>query len=488
MTLLGTINIIGTGNELNNTLVGNGAFSTLYGAAGNDTLSAGNGDGTLYGDAGNDTLSGEGGTVTMFGGSDDDVYIVDSALDTINEDLNAGTDEVRASRNFSLGDNFENLTLTGTGDFTGTGNASNNIITGNSGNNILHGLGGSDSLVGGAGDDTYFFLSGELDPLDVITDTSGSDTIHVFESFDLAASGFQGLENVTIQDFNLSAYGNSEENVLTSIGSGNTLVGRNGSDTYVIDNASTVITELLDQGTDLVRSMVSYSLLQNVENLTLLGTDNINGTGNTLNNIITGNSGNNILDGGTGNDTLIGGNGDDTYVINATGDLVTEDDEFGGGYDEIMSSISTTLAFGVEKLSLTGTGNIDATGNRLNNWIVGNDGNNKLFGGLGRDTLTGGAGVDHFIYKIGDLGDPFISASREHSTIDFTQGVDKIVIENAGTITTYAQLQASGRVSTVSGNTMIGEAVGIFGFARNELTIQGLIPSQLSDSDFIFIA
>ena len=61
-----------------------------------------------------------------------------------------------------------------------------------------------------------------------------------------------------------------------------------------------------------------------MENLTLTGTAAINGTGNTLNNVLTGNSGNNVLDGGAGNDTMIGGLGNDTYVVNAAGDVVTE--------------------------------------------------------------------------------------------------------------------------------------------------------------------
>ena len=56
-----------------------------------------------------------------------------------------------------------------------------------------------------------------------------------------------------------------------------------------------------------MQSGVSYTLGTNVENLTLTGTGNINGTGNTLNNTLTGNTGDNVLNGGAGNDTLTGG-------------------------------------------------------------------------------------------------------------------------------------------------------------------------------------
>lgn len=96
-------------------------------------------------------------------------------------------------------------------------------------------------------------------------------------------------------------------------GSGNdTMYGGQGDDTYVVDSSGDVIVELLDEGTDAVRSTASsYTLPAEVENLTLVGTSNQNGTGNTLNNVITGNSLNNTLNGDLGNDTLIGGDGND---------------------------------------------------------------------------------------------------------------------------------------------------------------------------------
>jgi Ca2+-binding RTX toxin-like protein len=63
-----------------------------------------------------------------------------------------------------------------------------------------------------------------------------------------------------------------------------------------------------------VQSSITYTLGTNLENLILLGSGNINGTGNTVNNSLTGNAGNNTLDGGTGNDTMYGGLGNDTLV------------------------------------------------------------------------------------------------------------------------------------------------------------------------------
>ncbi|MBE9251918.1 calcium-binding protein, partial [Dolichospermum sp. LEGE 00240] len=93
-----------------------------------------------------------------------------------------------------------------------------------------------------------------------------------------------------------------------------TMIGGTGNDSYYVDNTADIITENLNEGTDVVFSSVTYTLTTNIENLTLQGTTAINGIGNNLNNIITGNTADNVLTGGLGNDTLIGGAGADTLI------------------------------------------------------------------------------------------------------------------------------------------------------------------------------
>ena len=93
------------------------------------------------------------------------------------------------------------------------------------------------------------------------------------------------------------------------------MVGGAGNDTYVVDNAGDVVSEAFNSGSDLVRSSITYTLGANLENLTLIGSTAINGTGNGLDNIIVGNTGNNMIKGGLGNDTLTGNVGQDGFVF-----------------------------------------------------------------------------------------------------------------------------------------------------------------------------
>jgi Ca2+-binding RTX toxin-like protein len=93
-----------------------------------------------------------------------------------------------------------------------------------------------------------------------------------------------------------------------------TFIGSTGNDTYIVNDSADVIVEKIQEGLDRVRSLVSYTLSDNVEQLILTGTNHINGLGNDGSNTLIGNSGNNLLQGLAGNDRIMGKGGNDTLI------------------------------------------------------------------------------------------------------------------------------------------------------------------------------
>jgi Ca2+-binding RTX toxin-like protein len=209
----------GTGNTLDNTLVGNDRANvlrgldgndTLWGGSGNDTLYGGNGQDRLYGGSGNDTLYGDVGSDTLDGGIGDDrmaggigndTYYVDSVNDVVIEgDLFGGVDRVVASVSETLDANVENLTLHPlAGAINGTGNALANAIGGNHSANTLSGLDGNDTLSGLGGNDRLLGGNGN----DVLAGGYGVDTLGGGAGQDRFQFGERGVANAdTITDFN----------------------------------------------------------------------------------------------------------------------------------------------------------------------------------------------------------------------------------------------------------------------------------------------
>ena len=338
---LGTASLQATGNSSANLLIGNAGNSTLNGAGGNDTLDGGQGV---------DSLS---------GGAGDDLYLIDDLKDAIVEAVNDGFDQVRSGFSYVLSANIESLEITGAAT-NGSGNELDNLLIGNASANVLDGKAGADTLQGGAGDDNYVvdnardkvveLASNGKDSVSASIDYALSDNLEVLTLLGTAAAG-------TGNDLANLMTGNAGANTLDGGAGADTMVGDEGDDRYVVDDAGDVITEFANQGIDTIASFASYAMgaqAANVENLTLLGDGDIDGTGNVGKNLITGNEGGNRLDGSGGADTMIGGKGDDGYVVDNAADVVTE--QAGDGMDSVRASVSFVLKANVEELDSDGFG------------------------------------------------------------------------------------------------------------------------------------
>jgi len=531
-TLDDTIN----GNALDNAINGLAGNDTIRAGNGADTLDGGSGDDALYGEAGDDILSGgqgndllDGGTGAdeMAGGAGDDIYVVDDAGDVVTEAAGEGTDLVRSSISYVMPDHVELVELTGNANIDATGNGLDNVLTGNAGDNHLQGLGGNDTLHGGDGNDLLEGGAGDdvlnggngIDELrgglgndlldggagaDTLIGGAGNDTYRVDDGGDvvveLSGEGTDTVES-TAYSYTLSdnieqlvlvessyAYegiagagsqtltGNSNGNRLDGGAGADTMIGGLGDDTYVVDQAGDVIVEYADEGIDTVESSISYTLGATLENLTLLGTANLNAAGNSGDNVIRGNAGNNQIVGGAGADTLYGGEGDDYYVAVSASDRVHE--YAGEGIDTIERVFETNLVLdaNVENLVL-GAGITTGNGNGLDNTITGNagdntlggwdgndvlhglDGNDNLFGGNGSDALYGGAGND---YLDGGAGVDYLEGGAGNDVYIVDDSND-VVIEAAGGGTDQVQTAASYTLSANIENLFLQGSAAIDG-------------------------
>lgn len=412
------------GGSGNDTILGNQANNVLDGGSGSDTLTGGLGNDTIIGGIGVDTcvigVTRVACTVTY-----DDItglFTLSSQLegiDTLNgiEFIQFLDETVMASS--LIGPDTSNPLLLSS---TPADNASTVAV----GANIV--LAFNESVVAGSGNITIYNSDGSVFSTIAANDTSkvtiSNGTVTVNPSSDLAAStayyvlvdstafqdtsgnAFAGITSETVLNFTTAApapvlptviNGNNSNNTLNGTSGADTINGLNGNDRlngldgndtlnggagydtmyggkgddiYIVDNTRDRVTENTGEGTDTVKSSVSYTLSSNVEYLTLTGSSAINGTGNSLGNLIIGNSGANKLYGNDGMDVLKGEGGNDT--------------------------------------------------------LSGGNGNDALFGGKGNDILAGGSGQDAFVF------DTALSASNNLDKItDFSVVDDYIALDNA---------------------------------------------------------
>ncbi len=337
-----------TGNKLNNYLQGSNRYDILDGAEGNDTIKAGDGNDIIFAGQGTDTID---------GGAGYDLVVSRTSVKLTDQ-------TIKGVENVDLLDYSAAVNATGT--------SANNLLSGNKFNNTLD---------GGAGDD-------------------------ILDGWYYSESKYGGVtyDKATVVD-------------PLKITGTDILYGGSGNDLYRIDSGEDKTREdAFNGGVDTVEFKgdiltPSYTLLAGVENLTMVG-NLTEGVGNELNNRIIsvttnvsvntlkGGYGDDYLDGGSGVDTYEGGYGDDTFVVDSQLEIIRE--IAGQGNDWVQSgnvtldlSTSTTW-FDIENARLTGTSNLNVTGQGSNNYLIGNGGSNFLDGKNGIDKLEGGLGDDFY--------------------------------------------------------------------------------------------
>jgi serralysin len=513
----------GTGNALNNQIVGSRGNDELHGEDGHDTLDGGAGADTMLGGDGNDTFYVDtwndvvvehpaGGSVVAGSG----VSQIHGGVDRVFVDTNAAAASGRSY--FHNPANVEAVILQGNAAFDLYGDGNANEMRGNDAANTIEGYGASDTLFGFGGKDILRggaevdYLDGgeENDTLDGGTgaDTmyggNGDDTYYVDSGLDQIYEETSG-EAVSVGPAGVNYYqkfgGTDTVHVQTD-----TMTDTRGY--YLLP--SNVEVALLDgsKAFDLLGNEVGNELRGNGAANTIEGYDGVDSLfgfggkdtlrGGAQGDYLDGGEENDVLDGGTGADNMYGGAGDDLYYVDDVGDRIYEDlnsesvsvgpggvDYYQrtGGSDTVVVDTdaivtnrqSYVLEANVENALLTGSKGFSLVGNELSNRLGGNDAANEIVGyagsdlivGLGgSDTLTGGADADTF---------GFTAGWGQDTITDFANGQDVLDMTGVGGLTSISQLSIT--------NTTQGASIT---FGADSILLKGVAPSALNAAAFRF--
>lgn len=480
-------NIVGT--AFGDIIIGSILDNHLDGLGGGDFVRGGEGDDTLImadqtvgafnflaGDDGADSIDVSGSLAPVFSivtyEPETGTGGVLINLDTVSHTSTVGAINVAAGK---ARDTFGKTdTLTGVVNVIGT--ARNDEMWGGAADEIFNVGGGSDRIHGGGGRDTLFYsflaaIDTNLFDLDnglTITLTAqGTGTVAGSALATVFEDAFDGIEVIIGSLF--------ADTFTGAANATNHFGGMDGADTF---NGHATSSDTVDYSNDEIAGG-GAAILVNLGTVSFLGVDSnraLDGFGNldTLSSIehaigtrfddgFIGSSSGNLFDGGAGADSMVGLGGNDTYVVDDASDFVNETATGSGGDDLVRSWITFALGTNFERLELLGGGNIDGTGNALNNTITGNSGSNTLDGGDGNDSLAGAGGADTLIGGAGNdtfvLGDGTDSVDDVSGTDTITSTINRSLalfstIENLILLGTATQGTGNVLRNSITGNTL----------------------------------
>lgn len=481
LTLLGSTNINGTGNSLNNRIEGN---------------------------IGNNILNGLGGSDTLIGGYGTDTANYANSDSAITANLGLTSAQVTATGKADLLVGIENI----------YGSAYADKITGDQNANTFRGGAGNDTLNGGTGNmlDTVDYAAATSAVTVILNSsysggtatssdgTEGTDTIDNIEG----VIGSAYADTITDQGYDYYGINNlftggAGNDVLNGGKGDDTLIGGTGNDQL---NGGDGLLDIVDYSKstvaisgNLVGTMTVKTATTPQETDTLSGIEGIIGTnyadsivGSSANDSIMGGAANDTLNGGSGKDTLIGGSGvdsmiggagDDTFYIDTLSDITVETANGGKDtlYIDIASGTGTRSLGEIENTTSLGNASLNILGGAVANNIIGGAGNDTINGGtnVGADTLDGGAGIDWLSYAnhasgiTGTLNSKYSSLIDGDTTSNFENllgsswgddltgdGYDNVIDGSSGDDSLYG---GSGN-DTLKGGTGSDQLDGEYGF------------------------
>ncbi|RRJ84508.1 hypothetical protein [Aestuariirhabdus litorea] len=385
--------------------------------------------------------------------------VVEWITDQVEEAYGAGYDQVLASVSFTLPDQVEALTLTGTLSIDATGNSLSNRLQGNSGDNRLDGAQGADWMAGGQGSDRYR------------VDHSGDQVIEwAAEGEDWVDAGIDyqltsEVENLQLLGSEkLTGIGNELDNWLAGNDGDNRLLGGEGNDRLQGGRGDDLLQGgggddryhyRLGDGLDRIEDSQGGNRLVFGEGVDADEvTARYDEQGEALLFQITNEAGIDYLGQGLWLEagslaalstvefadgasmswqslqpigvSLIGGNGRDELVGTRDDDLLEggrgRDRLLGGaGYDQLRGGSDNDLLAG-------GEGADQLWGEAGDDLLLGGCGSDLLVGGEGMDRLVGGAGDDRYLFSAGfgqDQLEESTGAEGGQDRVIFGDGISK---------------------------------------------------------------